>query len=444
MSQIDQPPSTVSGGNSVNGSRSTVEGEAGKPEGIKEAMVDHLVGEYSRVRARTGAPPSQKRGARCLEELEEHQVSPFLPSLPRFIGVALQTIHALWFQPLSLSEAKTPCSAAGGLSLHLFVRETLRRSRTSCSTLQAALLYCLRCGPAIRKRQALLLEEAHQLGATPAELVHRGMYPIHPLLCSRRIFLASIMVAAKFLQDKTFSNRAWSKITGLPVKELANVEREFLAGIQWDLNVKDDEWRAWTARLASAKATKSSVLGSGHVGTPAVMNSFPLGACKASALASASASASGSSSRSSTPTPAAHLTPKLGRSLLARSHSNDVAGLQAHDTFAAARAPPALPAAHPLSRPIDASESESEGESQHGAPASVGTSAVCSASPVCDYEQEPTPTPARAQAQPSPAAAAAVMTASAMTRSGPPAPYPMPRNFVRNAASFSARPAVAQ
>ncbi|PWN21614.1 cyclin-domain-containing protein, partial [Microstroma glucosiphilum] len=72
-----------------------------------------------------------------------------------------------------------------------------------------------------------------------------------PLLCSRRIFLASIMVAAKFLQDKTFSNRAWSKITGLPVKELANVEREFLAGIQWDLNVKDEEWKAWTARLAS-------------------------------------------------------------------------------------------------------------------------------------------------------------------------------------------------
>ncbi|PWN21613.1 hypothetical protein BCV69DRAFT_175880 [Microstroma glucosiphilum] len=46
LSQIDQPPSTVSGPNSINGCSSAAEGGVGRADVIKEAMVDHLVGEY--------------------------------------------------------------------------------------------------------------------------------------------------------------------------------------------------------------------------------------------------------------------------------------------------------------------------------------------------------------------------------------------------------------
>jgi len=37
-----------------------------------------------------------------------------------------------------------------------------------------------------------------------------------PLLCPRRTFLAALILASKFIQDKCYSNRAWAKLSGLP------------------------------------------------------------------------------------------------------------------------------------------------------------------------------------------------------------------------------------
>ena len=34
------------------------------------------------------------------------------------------------------------------------------------------------------------------------------------LLCPRRMLLASVILASKFLQDKCYSNRAWAKLSG--------------------------------------------------------------------------------------------------------------------------------------------------------------------------------------------------------------------------------------
>lgn len=164
---------------------------------------------------------------------------------------------------------KCPVGAplTGGIPLDLFIRETLRRSRTSCSTLQAALLYCKRVGfEVVRKRAEM---EGVQLSADEVQVLEGGCraYPslprsidastidpsqgisVDPLMCSRRTFLASIMVSSKFLQDRTFSNRAWSKISGLNVKELGFVERRMLDAIEFDLSVNDGEWQAWTRYL---------------------------------------------------------------------------------------------------------------------------------------------------------------------------------------------------
>lgn len=156
----------------------------------------------------------------------------------------------------------------GGIPLDLFIRETLRRSRTSCSTLQAALLYCKRVGfEVVRKRAetegvSLSAEQQQVLkgkdgdyaslsksmdAATEANLP-TGV-SADPILCSRRTFLASIMISSKFLQDRTFSNRAWSKISGLNVKELGIVERRMLSAIEFDLSVSESDWQIWTQFL---------------------------------------------------------------------------------------------------------------------------------------------------------------------------------------------------
>lgn len=174
---------------------------------------------------------------------------------------AVATIDAIWHAPLPLAEQPIDvgCSASS-LPLQLFIRETLRRSRTSCSTLQAALLYCVRAAPTVRKTrlQFASMQRRSYVDPTMAIFKAERQAAFHHLLCGRRNFLAAVMVAAKFLQDRNYSNKAWSKITGLPLKELGSVEREFLAAIKWDLNVKSDEWEGWTRKLAQAQAKQQA------------------------------------------------------------------------------------------------------------------------------------------------------------------------------------------
>jgi len=61
-----------------------------------------------------------------------------------------------------------------------------------------------------------------------------------PLLCPRRTFLASLILASKFTQDKCYSNRAWAKLSGLPPREIGRCERALGQAL---------EWRLWVGKL---------------------------------------------------------------------------------------------------------------------------------------------------------------------------------------------------
>jgi len=208
---------------------------------------------------------------------------------------AVSTISSIWGRFSRESRApdqvgaNRPCPN-NTLPLSLFVREILRRSRTSCSTLQAALLYCSRCKnavydsvdritqaspsevvswlsqtevmtrspinldssspalPSLSPPCAELLTSSHS--TTTAGAPHSSMRASSPLLCGRRMFLAAIVVASKFLQDRTYSNRTWAKITGLPPREIEQLERVFLHTIQYNLYVDEAQWAAWTRDLS--------------------------------------------------------------------------------------------------------------------------------------------------------------------------------------------------
>ena len=56
-----------------------------------------------------------------------------------------------------------------------------------------------------------------------------------PLLCPRRTFLASVILASKFSQDKCYSNRAWAKLSGLPPREIGRCERALGQALGWRL-----------------------------------------------------------------------------------------------------------------------------------------------------------------------------------------------------------------
>ncbi|KNZ59099.1 hypothetical protein VP01_17g1 [Puccinia sorghi] len=48
------------------------------------------------------------------------------------------------------------------------------------------------------------------------------------------------MVASKFLLDRNYSNKAWSKISGLPVEEINDNERLFLRLIDYRIHLDLD------------------------------------------------------------------------------------------------------------------------------------------------------------------------------------------------------------
>jgi hypothetical protein len=56
-----------------------------------------------------------------------------------------------------------------------------------------------------------------------------------PLLCPRRAFLAALILASKFTQDRCYSNKAWSKLSGLPPREIGRCERALGDALEWRL-----------------------------------------------------------------------------------------------------------------------------------------------------------------------------------------------------------------
>lgn len=119
------------------------------------------------------------------------------------------------------------------LPLRTYIEETLRRSRTSYSTLQVALYYLILIKPFVPKRDFTMVQSSD----CPAN---------RALMCGRRMFLAALILASKYLQDRNYSAKAWSKMSGLRVPEINANERTFLAKINWKLHVAKPVFDRWT------------------------------------------------------------------------------------------------------------------------------------------------------------------------------------------------------
>lgn len=145
---------------------------------------------------------------------------------------ATQMVEVIW--PLSMS----PCRSEGGaeksvLPLRSYIEETLRRSKTSYSTLQVALYYLVLIKYYVPKRD-FTQEQGMDCPATRA------------LMCGRRMFLAALILASKYLQDRNYSAKAWSKMSGLKVCEINFNERTFLSKIGWKLHIPEPLFKKWT------------------------------------------------------------------------------------------------------------------------------------------------------------------------------------------------------
>jgi hypothetical protein len=116
------------------------------------------------------------------------------------------------------------------VNTHAFVRHLLKRSRATRSTLQLAIFYLFRIRPHIN---------------------NRSQYdPI--VKCGRRMFLAALICAHKYLYDNTFTNASWAKISKLPVKEINQAERALLEMLDYRLFVSTELYQKFEAQLREA------------------------------------------------------------------------------------------------------------------------------------------------------------------------------------------------
>lgn len=65
---------------------------------------------------------------------------------------------------------------------------------------------------------------------------------LSPLLCPHRTFLACLILTSKFLQDRSYSNKVWAKLAGVPPREIDRRSARMVT-LGWQASVDTD--RTW-------------------------------------------------------------------------------------------------------------------------------------------------------------------------------------------------------
>lgn len=162
----------------------------------------------------------------------------YVPSLPAkhsplFEDTASQIVEIVWPLSAAASRSDAATGTKGVLPLRTFIQETLRRSRTSYSTLQVALYYLIKIKPHVPSH-----DFTHEQP--------RDQSLLRAMQCGRRMFLAALILASKYLQDRNYSARAWSKISGLNTLEINQNELMFLEAVGWRLHICEATFQRWT------------------------------------------------------------------------------------------------------------------------------------------------------------------------------------------------------
>lgn len=170
--------------------------------------------------------------------------------------VSPSTVETPPLSPLAPALGTPPGACLSGkpgvAPLHGFVQELIRRSRTSGTVLQTALCYIeavRRKLPEIVSAPAVTVKEiALEPSSQDREVASAEPLVPSPLLCPRRTFLASLILASKFLQDRCYSNRAWAKLSGLSPREVGRCEKALGDAL---------EWRLWVGKQSGKPLVRS-------------------------------------------------------------------------------------------------------------------------------------------------------------------------------------------
>ena len=173
----------------------------------KDIFVDSLVGELERIDKFCG----------------------LMLTASAMIDTTTQTIETIW--PLSVAQGSSSADQ-NLIDLRTFVQAVLKRSKTSYSSLVVAIYYLVLVMPALPKHDFTMPQSIDS-------------FSCRAMQCGRRMFLAALILASKYLQDRNYSTRAWGKISGLKAVEINANERVFLKAVNWKLHVPESLFQRW-------------------------------------------------------------------------------------------------------------------------------------------------------------------------------------------------------
>lgn len=61
-----------------------------------------------------------------------------------------------------------------------------------------------------------------------------------------RLFTTALVLANKYLDDNTFTNKTWSQVSSIPVNELNIMEMEFLSALNYTIHIPHLEFFEWS------------------------------------------------------------------------------------------------------------------------------------------------------------------------------------------------------
>lgn len=116
-----------------------------------------------------------------------------------------------------------------------FIREILKRSKTTYFMLQVSLFYIFRVKRVVQAKLRMAAGERR--------------YRDNLMCCGRRMFLASLMAASKYIHDKSYRNKAWADASGLTLAEINASELAFLQMIDYRLYISKSTFEKWYTML---------------------------------------------------------------------------------------------------------------------------------------------------------------------------------------------------
>jgi hypothetical protein len=122
-----------------------------------------------------------------------------------------------------------------------YTKYLLETMQVSCSTALLSLYYLNRL------RQHLFVPGTFKSVSIQAS---KYQYRRDPKL-EYRLFTISLILANKYLDDNSYSNKAWSEVTGLDLRKVNIMELEFMKYIDYTLLVKEKEYVQWVRWLES-------------------------------------------------------------------------------------------------------------------------------------------------------------------------------------------------